>query len=64
MHRAGPPPAYAAGETGEQRAKEAAVALQRGQAERATQLYTEALADTGLPNSRRASNNRGTAQHT
>ena len=55
--------ADAAGETGELRAKEAAVALQRGQAERATQLYTEALADTGLPNSRRSAilNDRGVA---
>lgn len=55
--------AFAAGETGEQRAKEAAAAMQRGQADRATQLYTEALADTGLPNSRRAAihNDRGVA---
>ena len=53
----------AAGETGESRAKEAATAMQRGLAEKATQLYTEALADTGLPNVRRATlhNDRGVA---
>jgi len=56
-------PARAAGEMGEQRAREAAAALHRGQAERATQLYTEALADTGLANNRRAAilNDRGVA---
>ena len=56
-------PALAAGEVGEARAKEAAAALQRGQTEKATQLYTEALADTALANSRRAAihNDRGVA---
>lgn len=55
--------ATAAGEAGEARAKEAATSLQRGQVEKATQLYTEALADTGLSNNRRASiyNDRGVA---
>ena len=56
-------PTFAAGENGEARGKEAAAAMQRGQIEKATQLYTEALADTGLPNSRRAAlhNDRGVA---
>ncbi len=56
-------PAQAAGENGEARGRDAAAAMQRGQIEKATQLYTEALADTGLPNSRRAAlhNDRGVA---
>lgn len=56
-------PVWAAGETGESRAKEAAIAMQRGLAEKASLLYTEALADAGLPNIRRAAllNDRGVA---
>lgn len=55
--------ALAAGETGQQRAKEAAIALQRNQVDRAVQLLTEALADPGIPNDRRAAihNDRGVA---
>ena len=55
--------AHAAGETGTLRAREAAAALQKNQAARAVQLYTEALADAGLPNDRRAAihNDRGVA---
>jgi tetratricopeptide (TPR) repeat protein len=55
--------ARAAGETGAQRAKEAAIALQRNQVDRAVVLYSEALADPGLPNDRRAAlhNDRGVA---
>jgi tetratricopeptide (TPR) repeat protein len=54
---------HAAGETGMQRAREAATALQRNQIDHAVQLYTEALADPGLPNDRRAAlyNDRGVA---
>ncbi len=53
----------AAGEAGLQRAKEAAIALNRNQVDRAVVLFTEALADPGLPNDRRASlhNDRGVA---
>jgi tetratricopeptide (TPR) repeat protein len=53
----------APGEAGAQRAREAAVHLQRKQADKAVQLFTEALADQGLPNDRRASiyNDRGVA---
>ena len=53
----------AAGEVGESRAKEASTAMQRGLAEKAMLLYTEALADAGLPNVRRAAihNDRGVA---
>lgn len=56
-------PAWAAGELGAQRAKEAATALQRNQIDRAVQLLTEALADPGVPNDRRAAlyNDRGVA---
>ena len=56
-------PVLAAGEVGETRAKEASAAMQRGLAEKATLLYTEALADAGLPNVRRAAihNDRGVA---
>ncbi|MFM9938980.1 MAG: tetratricopeptide repeat protein [Hyphomicrobiaceae bacterium] len=58
-----PEAARAAGEVGAQRAKEAATALQRNQIERAVQLLTEALADPGVPNDRRAAlyNDRGVA---
>jgi tetratricopeptide (TPR) repeat protein len=45
------------------RAKQAATALQRNDAEKAIQLYTEALTDQSLPNDRRAAlhNDRGVA---
>jgi len=58
-----PGTSLAAGETGLQRAKEAAIALQRNQVARAIELYTEALADAGVPNDRRAAlhNDRGVA---
>lgn len=58
-----PQASLAAGETGLQRAREAASALQRNHADRAVALYTEALGDAGLPNERRAAihNDRGVA---
>ena len=58
-----PAVAQTAGEAGALRAKEAATALARNQADKAVELYTQALADQGLPNDRRASvlNDRGVA---
>lgn len=55
--------AHAVGETGAQRAKEGASALQRGNADRAVVLFTDALGDASLPNDRRAAvlNDRGVA---
>lgn len=59
----GPAPARAAGEEGLARAKEGAAALQRGNAEQAVSLYTEALKDPGITTDRRATlhNDRGVA---
>jgi tetratricopeptide (TPR) repeat protein len=53
----------ASGEIEAERAKQAAAALQRNDAEKAISLYTEALADQSLPNDRRAAlhNDRGVA---
>ncbi|MEZ5850707.1 MAG: hypothetical protein R3D68_08685 [Hyphomicrobiaceae bacterium] len=57
------PSARAAGSASEQRAAEAATAMQRNQEQRAVQLFTEALSDSALSNNRRASllNDRGVA---
>ena len=57
-------PAFAApGDEGFAKAKEAATALQRGNADQAVLLYSTALADQGLSNDRRAAflNDRGVA---
>jgi tetratricopeptide (TPR) repeat protein len=55
--------AHAAGEAGAQHAKEGATALQKGNADRAVALFTEALGDTSMPTDRRAAihNDRGVA---
>jgi tetratricopeptide (TPR) repeat protein len=55
--------AAAPGDAGMAKAKEAAIALQRGQADQAVLLYTAALEDQTLSNDRRASlfNDRGVA---
>ena len=56
-------PVHAAGENAAVKAQEAASALLRGNVEQAVAAYTDALADTTLPNDRRAAilNDRGVA---
>ena len=58
-----PLPAWAQGESGQLRVREAAAAIVRGNLDQAIALYNEALDDKSLPNDRRATilNDRGVA---